>query len=424
MLPAFAAAALLAATGPFLAPAPAAAQPECDRLEPADVVRDVPQAQLLFDLEAIRPLSQGRGVRVAVIDSGVDDDNPQLDDGQVLPGEDFTEEGGTDGRVDCLGHGTGVASIIAASPANNIGFAGLAPRAEILPVRVTVQDTEAGDPDRPTIPAGTFAQAIRYATGQGADIINASIAFPVDSPAIRDAVQDAVDNGVIVVAAAGNHPAEEYPDEVAYPAGYDEVVSVGAITPDGLRLTETYVGPTVDLLAPGSGTTVAWPGEGHAAEGQGTSHAAPFVSAAAALVLAANPQLTAAEVIERLKATADPAPGTAAENPAGVVNPYRALTGQVAGGGPVAIPPPSEPAVDPVAQARAERWDLAVQRALLIVLIAVFLTALGFAAAAVWRRGQRHRWLPGQRRDPVFPHPVIEEPDRAFYTVPTPRSRR
>jgi membrane-anchored mycosin MYCP len=424
MLPAFAAATLLAVSGTLLVPVPAAAQPECDRLEPANVVRDVPLAQRLFDLEAIRPLSQGRGVTVAVIDSGVDDDNPQLDDGQVLAGEDFTEEGGTDGRVDCVGHGTGVASIIAASAADGIGFAGLAPRVEILPVRVTVRETEPNDPERPTIPASAFADAIRYATAQGVEVINASIAFPTDSQAIRDAVQDAVNNGVIVVAAAGNRPAEEYPDEVAYPAAYDEVVSVGAITPDGLRLTETYVGPTVDLLAPGSGTTVAWPGEGHAGEGQGTSHAAPFVSAAAALVLAANPQLTATEVIDRLKATADPAPGSAAENPAGVVNPYRALTGQVAGGAPVVVPPPSEPAVDPVAQARAERWDLAVQRALLIVLIAVFLTALGFTAAAVWRRGQRHRWLPGQRRDPVFPHPMIDEPDRAFYTIPTPRSRR
>jgi membrane-anchored mycosin MYCP len=414
----------LAGTLVVAVPLPVTAQGACDRpVEPQDVITAEPWERRMFGFERVQALSQGAGVTVAVIDSGVDTGHPQLDDGQIVPGLDLTEEGGTDGRVDCVGHGTGVASIIVASEEGGVGFAGLAPGARILPIRVAEQDPEPNDTEQPPISPDTFAQAVREATDRGADIINASIAFYDDFDQIRSAIQYAVDNGVIVVAAAGNLKAESGPDPVAYPAGYEPVVSVGAITQEGARYTETYVGPGIDLLAPGADVTVAWPGEGHVLQAR-TSFATPFVSAAAALVLAENPGLTATEVVDLLKATADPGPGSAAEDYAGIVNPYRALTGRTSNEEPVAIQPPAEAPVDPVAQARAERWERNVRIALLIVLVAVSLTVLGFMGAGIWRRGRRHRWLPGQRRDPVFPHAMVDEPERAFYTIPTPRSRR
>jgi type VII secretion-associated serine protease mycosin len=418
-------AALLAAVAVVGMPRAAFAQGTCDSPpQEQEAIADTPWAQEWFDLDRLSPRPRADGVTVAVIDSGVEDGHPQLADGQVLPGSDLVEDGGPDGRVDCHGHGTAVASIIAASEADDIGFAGLAPGADILPIRVTEGDPDTSDSSRRPIPPALAAQAITSATDQDADIINLSMAFYQDYDVLAAAIEYALERDVIVVAAAGNEKSETGgQDPPAYPANYEGVVSVGAITSDGSRFAETYVGPSVDILAPGAEVVAATAGGGHLPWNL-TSFAAPFVSAAAALVIADRPGLSATEVIELLYATASPGPGSATESYAGVVDPYRALTGRVADGEPVAIEPPTEPPPDPAAVARAERWERNTQRALVIVVIALALTFLGFTGAAVWRRGERHRWRPGQRRDPVFPHPIVDEPERHFYTVPTPRQRR
>jgi membrane-anchored mycosin MYCP len=409
---------VLAGAGVVVFPAPAAAQATCNSDPPqGQRLAEEPWEEGLFDLDRLSPVPDGRGVTVAVIDTGVDASHPQLDNAAIQAGQDFVPEGGPDAQLDCDGHGTAVASIIVAAPEESIGFAGLAPRATILPARITESRSD-------DIEAATVADAIEWATDQGADIINLSLVFYRPNPRLEEAVNYAVARDVIVVAAAGNEKAESGVDPPAFPAVYNGVVSVGSITRDGLRDTSTHVGLDVDLLAPGQEVTVAWPGGERQLQG-GTSFAAAFVSAAAALVRSENPDLSGPEVVALLRANADPAPGLFFEpNVAGIVNPYAALTGRVVDEPPVAIQPAAEPPVDPVAQARAERWERTVQRALLIVLIAVSLTALGIMGAAIWRRGQRNRWLPGQRRDPVFPHPMVDEPERLFYTVPTPRSRR
>lgn len=406
-------------------PGPAVAQGGCNQ-PPArlDRITQTPWAEEWFDLDRLSPPPRADGVIVAVIDTGVEDSHPQLDDGQVLPGRDLVEEPGPDGRIDCNGHGTAVASIIAAGPADGVSFTGLARGATILPIRVTVSQTESGTGEQQRIPPAPVAQAIQSATDLGADIINVSIAFYSDNELIRDATRYALDNDVIVVAAAGNRKGEDgEPDPHAFPARYPGVVSVGAITADGARAADsTYVGPGVDLLAPGVAVTAAAAGGGHA-NVTGTSFAAPFVSAAAALVLASDRDLRGTEVVERLIATADPGPGSATSY-APVVNPYRALTGRVVDGDPVAIAAPSEPPPDPAAVARAQRWERDARRAVLIMVIAVSMTVIGLFGARVWQRGEQHRWRPGQYRDPVYPHPVVAEPEREFYTVPTPRQRR
>jgi type VII secretion-associated serine protease mycosin len=413
-----------------LAEPAAAAQDGCRQPpQPVDPIPELPWAQHWFAPERIWPLSEGYDVVVAVVDSGVDTDHPQLAAGQVRSGADLLPEP-AGAHVDCDSHGTAVASIIAGSQVAGTGFAGLAPAAEILPVRVVEQGTDAASPDRaPPVTPDTFAEAIDWATDHGARVINASIVFYHDHQVIADAVRRAVDRGAVVVAAVGNRHDTAGDPLTPYPAAYPGVVGVGAIGYDGSMdgepfLTATsYRGPYVDLVAPGHAVTAAAAVAGHQLW-SGSSFAAPFVSAAAALLIAAEPALTAAEVVDRLYATADPGPGPREWSGYGVVNPYRALTERVVDGGPVAAEPPAEAAVDPAAQARAARWQRAAQLAVLVTLGAVAAFALVVAGRAVWRRGQRRGWRPARRGEPVPGDAVGDDPERAFFTVPTLRGRQ
>src|SRR5262245_22295030 len=114
-----------------------AAAPRCQSAPPTGpVIADIPWPQARYDLTAIGQLSQGAGTLVAVIDSGVDATNPQLAGGAIQDGGDLLDTTG-DGRDDCVGHGTAVASIIAARPVDGAGLRGLAPASKILAVRVS-----------------------------------------------------------------------------------------------------------------------------------------------------------------------------------------------------------------------------------------------------------------------------------------------
>jgi subtilisin family serine protease len=151
-----------------------------------------------------------------VIDSGVDRRHPQLS-GRVLAGTDYLDPG-DDGTRDCAGHGTGVASVIAAAPRAGVAFRGLAPGARILPVRVSEQQVVDGRESGRTVSAAVFARAIRWAVDQGADVLNLSVVLYADDPAVRAAVAYAAERDVVVVAAAGNLHAEG--DPRPYPAAY------------------------------------------------------------------------------------------------------------------------------------------------------------------------------------------------------------
>lgn len=420
-----AAAGLLAAVGAGTAPAPAAAQAGCSQPPPAaEPIPELPWAQELFAPERVWPLSQGDGVVVAVIDTGVDTSHPQLDGGQVRTGTDLLPEP-AGAHVDCDSHGTAVASVIAASRAAGIGFSGLAPEAEILPVRVAERNVDATDP---AVHPARFAEAIRWAADHGARVINASIVFYQDHPGIAAAVRYAVERGALVVAAVGSLRLDDGSYPTPFPAGYPDVIGVGSIGPGGTTgatalTTTSYAGPHLDLVAPGEVVTAATAVAGHR-QWSGSSFAAPFVSAAAALLLAAEPDLTAAEAARRLTATADPGPGSPEASGHGVVNPYRALTERVVDLPPGSAGPPAEPAVDEAAQARAERWQRAGQLAVLIALGAVGLGGLVAGGLAAWRRGHRRGWRPTRRPEPAPPPSAVDDPERAFFTVPTPRRRR
>ena len=201
----------------------AAAAPTCPDGSPsgAQVIADTPWPQQRYDLRQITPLATGRGITVAVLDSGVDNRHPQLA-GRVVPGADLLDGG--DGRLDCVGHGTEVASIIAARGRGGSGLRGLAPDVSILPIRVT----ELRDPQAPaTARDGTtadLATAIRTAVQRKADVINLSLSVEESTPGLRSAVAEAIDRGIVVVAAVGN--GHDRGDPTPYPAAYPGVIGV------------------------------------------------------------------------------------------------------------------------------------------------------------------------------------------------------
>jgi membrane-anchored mycosin MYCP len=358
-----------------------------------------PYETQLFAPERLAPFATGAGVRVAVIDSGVDADHPQLRD-RVTAGRDFLH-GDASGRQDCVGHGTAVASLIAAEPVQGAGLRGLAPDATIVPVRVSEQtdtDQSAGEPVSPA----KFATAIDWAVDEGgADVINMSLVMTTDDGRVRAAVARAVAAGVVVVAAAGNDGRPDDGNPRPYPASYPDVIGVGAIGANGVAGDFSQHGDYVDVMAPGVAVTVAARRSGHI-QGDGTSYATPFVAATAALLKQRFPSLTPAQVARRILATTDPAPGGRRSElyGFGVLNPYRALTETL---GPESPPPPA-PAVmhteDPAALALAARRAHAQDMSLLAAAIGVGVVLLVVVLAAALRRGRRRGWRPP---DPEVP---------------------
>ena len=359
-------------------------------MDPGQQITQVPWAQNALAPERVWPFTRGAGVLVAVIDSGVDTDHPQLSTpGKVLPGFDFIRNRpGAD--FDCISHGTAVASIIAATPEAGLGFHGVAPGVRILPVRVSDVDSGAGDSGSSVNPA-VFAKAIRYAVDKGARVINLSVVMYRDVPAVRAAIHYAESKDVVVVAAVGNQHQQSGADPVPFPAAYPGVVGVGATTIDGNRLDASQVGSYVDLAAPGGGVLAATRQHGYVFW-DGTSFATPFVSAAAALIRSEYPQLRAAGVVSRLLATADPAPG-GPSGPAyghGVVDPYRAVTESLDGANPAAGPAVLRtPTPDVAAVQRAALSRRRAGHANHVVLILVMVAAavlLGVGLGSVGRR--------------------------------------
>ncbi|GAA3960069.1 hypothetical protein Aau02nite_45430 [Amorphoplanes auranticolor] len=358
-----------------------------------------PYETQLFAPDRLAPFATGAGVRVAVIDSGVDAGHPQLR-GRVAAGRDFLH-GDASGRQDCVGHGTAVASLIAAEPVEGAGLRGLAPDATVVPVRVSEQtdtDRNAGEPVSPA----KFATAIDWAVDEGgADVINMSLVMTTDDNRVRAAVARAVAAGVVVVAAAGNDGRPDDGNPRPYPASYPDVIGVGAIGPNGVAGDFSQHGDYVDVMAPGVAVTFAARRSGHT-QGDGTSYATPFVAATAALLKQRFPSLTSAQVTRRILATTDPAPGGRRSElyGFGVLNPYRALTETL---GPESPPPPAPAVVhteDPATVALAVRRDRAQELSLLVAAIGAGVVVLVVVAAAAVRRGRRRGWRPP---DPEIP---------------------
>ncbi|GAB3645395.1 hypothetical protein GCM10028833_05070 [Glycomyces tarimensis] len=250
---------------------------------------------------------------VAVIDSGVDADHPDLK-GKVLPGRSYVEgDTGTEPRLlalgagagpeyerafaqaDPVGHGTAVAGLIAGRAAAR--HPGVAPGAAILPVRVLDDENRYHD-------SAMVGDAVRWAVDHGADVVNLSLGGHYASPEFAEAIDYAERRDVLVVACTGNQASGETGEDVWFPARESEVLAVTGVDRSGQRWPTAVTGAETDLAAPSARLTAPAPGGGHETV-TGTSFAAAIVSGAAALVRSAHPELSAAEVRHLLTATAE-----------------------------------------------------------------------------------------------------------------------
>lgn len=353
--------------------------------------------------ERAHTLATGRGVRIAVIDTAADiEDMPVFDRASisVVNYTGYTERIGQGDDVDCQ-HGTRVTSLIVGGPVEGTDWMGIAPDAEVLVMRSLQRSPprpDEQDQSRSPEPIAPVVDAIRAATAEGVDIINISQAGTYD-PDYADAVADALDAGIVVVAAAGNGAAAAQPP---YPAAFPGVIAVGATGPndDAPPFSQSHPDLKVTVAAPGVQVLVAQPavaGKQSWEVADGTSFAAPQVSGVVALMLEREPDLTPAEVAERLRRTADPGPDTVPDPQTGwgVVNPWHALTdvvGEPAPKGPTAEPTPAGDYRD---RARPDH----TRRNLSIGLAGGAIAAVAVAAvlAASLPAGRRRRWLPPRR---------------------------
>lgn len=277
------------------------------------------------------------GVKVAVIDSGIEKNHPDLK-GKVVGNKNFTTL--PDG--DKFGHGTAVAGIIAANTNNNEGIAGTCPKCTLLDAKV-LDDTGI------TQSQETMAEAIHWAVDSGAQVINMSIGSMGTSSVLEEAVDYAWNKNVLIVASAGNCGDEDFKDEGCdtqnqkiYPAALENVVAVGAVDYNGKTASFSERGDWVDVVAPGVSIATTAPttdyvlrhDEKTGNEGSlsyayfdGTSFATPMVAGVAALAYSAGHE-TAAEVRGQLENTAQDVAGSGSDAKHGMVNAAAAVGGE------------------------------------------------------------------------------------------------
>jgi subtilisin family serine protease len=317
----------------------------------ADVVRST-ENWVLSDLHlpAAWSVTEGRGMVVAVIDSGV---NPSVSDlaGSVRTGPDFTGVGTSPDNPNWGVHGTWMASLIAGHghAGGTSGIIGSAPQSRVLSIRVI---TDATDPNNAKYAAQSasrgqreLADAITYAVDHGAKVISMSLGYSLQSRPVRTALQDAYNHNVVVVASAGNSgnaagAAGTGQAPYSFPADYPGVLAVGAVDSGGQVSSFSSENLSVQVAAPG----VRVPAEGR--DGQywyvsGTSPACALTAGVVALIKAKYPTLTDAQVISAITSSTTrstrPRGGWDEQIGFGVVNAAAALA---AAGRLAAAPPP------------------------------------------------------------------------------------
>ncbi len=277
-------------------------------------------AHQLIQMESAWDIATGsRDVVVAVLDTGVDINHPDLKDNiwvnpDEIPGNgiDDDKNGHVDDvhgwnfesnnnqliptvtRDDIVGHGTWVSGVIAGVGNNGQGVCGVNWKCSIMALRVSLYVTSA-----------EVAAGLDYATANGADIVNMSFGAdefgPDGDPIVNEAIDHAFAQGVLLVASAGNANT----DRVSYPAGYYNVMAVSATDGEDAKTEYSMFGPWVDIAAPGT-DIVTTTLQGEYLYTAGTSFSSPYVAAVAALALAHRPQLTHIELRALLENTTDP----------------------------------------------------------------------------------------------------------------------
>ncbi|MGA5821503.1 type VII secretion-associated serine protease mycosin [Kitasatospora sp. NPDC094028] len=351
-----------------------------------------------FKADQVWSISRGAGTTVAVVDSGVSASHPDLA-GQVLPGTSLIGDG-DDGRTDTSGesHGTAIAGIIAGTggPAPGEGMTGLAPGAKILPIRVSSGNQ---------VSAPLVARGIVWAVDHGARVINVSLGAPNPDPLLRQAVTYAMGKDAVVVASAGNEGDRGNPP--MYPAAFPGVVSVSGVNETGDFWKTSESGRGIVVAAPAA-EIYSTNNQGRYVKADGTSYAAAYVSATAALIRSAHPDLTAGQVIHRLITTTvernnrpDPKLGF------GRIDPISALSSTDDGNLENPLLHESHEAVDA---------DSDSDSGLLIVVASSTGIVLAACAAAILRRRSRGR---AKARDTGPPRPVMNASGKS----PRPRPR-
>jgi len=235
----------------------------------------------------------GDGVKVAIIDTGIDYDHTDLAD-NYMGGYDFVNDDIY--PMDDHGHGTHCAGIVAAEN-NGIGVIGVAPEAHLYGVKV-LDNTGSGY-------SSDVIAGIEWSVDNGMQIISMSLGGDTGTLALEHACNNASNAGVLIVAAAGNdgNPAGKG-DTVDYPARYDSVIAVVATDNTDQRARWSSTGPAVEISAPGVSILSTYPGN-RLATMSGTSMACPHVTGTVALIMASDPSLSNAEVRQILSDTAD-----------------------------------------------------------------------------------------------------------------------
>lgn len=255
--------------------------------------------------------SMKRDVIVAVLDSGIDTSHPEFKN-KLLPGFNFTASDPNKAKIvdDDVGHGTHIAGIISANNSNNEGIAGLSNRIKILPLKVYDSSEGRSRRSKSNI-TDRVALAIEYALKQKVDVINLSMGWPrvADTERVRKAFQEAHNQGVLVVAAAGN---DNHSGQI-FPCAYDNVICVGSININNTISEFSNFGGHIDILAPGQEILSTWPllmtsmhfgPKGYELK-TGTSQAAPFVSGALGILKGLYPNESTDQITIRLLKSAD-----------------------------------------------------------------------------------------------------------------------
>ncbi|MFG1840407.1 S8 family serine peptidase [Micromonospora sp. NPDC049175] len=289
------------------APPPPAPPGKCVTATAASAPSNWATVRLAADLAW--PHTRGVGQLVAIVDSGVDGRAAQLA-GRVSVGANIVTGDGR-GDSDCLGTGTAMAGLVAAQPVDGDAFAGVAPESVVMPVRVVT--------DVPSADAVAQATAIEVAVSAGATVIALGSYVDVTAEGVLRAIEAALSRNIVVVAGA--------PAGAGATAPPAELISVAGVGVDG-KLLEEYAADLVDVVAPGVNVSSIGINGTKQFVGSGTQYAVALVAGEVALVRAAHPDLSAAQVAHRVVATADKM-GDAqpdARYGGGMINPEAAVT--------------------------------------------------------------------------------------------------
>ncbi|MFH0749930.1 MAG: S8 family peptidase [Candidatus Gottesmanbacteria bacterium] len=281
-------------------------------------------------------ITQG-GVKVAILDTGIDQYHEDLDS-QIVVNKDFT--GSTSGYNDIYGHGTHVSGIVAARTNNGMGGAGVCPNCQLMNGKV-LNDSASGA-------YSWIASGITWATDNGAKVINMSLGGSTPSKTLESAVNYAWNNGVVVVAAAGNSGNTSK----TYPAAYVNAIAVAATDNQDKKATFSEYGSWVDVAAPGVHIYSTWNDETSTSApypvcysptqcykyASGTSMSTPMTTGVVALIWSTGKYTTASEVRSRLELTADKITGTGTYWLAGRINAGNAVGDYIA---PTPTPTPT-----------------------------------------------------------------------------------